>query len=107
MNAGGAGSQHESENMVTRSKISDAILNLLRDVQGHHIDQVQLHSARLIEDLESLSLPVTAEQQGLSSVNIHFVRTLVSEALALANSAEWHAAENAVQRAIQRWNEER
>ena len=93
--------------MVTRAKISDAILQLLLEVQGHHLDQVQVQSLRLIEDLELLSVPAAAEQQGLSSVNVHYLRSLISEALALSNSGDWQAAENAVQRAIERWNEER
>jgi hypothetical protein len=97
-------------NMVTRSKILDAILQLLMEVNSaraaerHHRDQVQVQSLRLIEDLELLSLPATAEQQGLSSANVQHVRTLISEAVAFSNSREWQAAENAVQRAIQRWN---
>ena len=93
--------------MVTRAKISDAVLNLLLAVQGHHLDRVQLHSTQLIKDLELLSSPANAEPQGLSSVNVHYVRTLISEALELSNSHEWRATENAVQQAIQRWNEER
>lgn len=93
--------------MVTRAKITDAILNLLLAVQGHHIDRVKLHSTQLIEDLEVLSWPANATEQGLSSVNVHYVRSRFSEALTLSNSNQWQAAETAMQRAIQRWNEER
>jgi hypothetical protein len=107
--------------MINRDAISQALAQLLLKVQGHDSDQVQVQSLLLIDELERLIRPipdptktvhglvpivVPAEQLGLSSANVRYVRSLISEAVALSNSTNWHAAENAVQHAVDRWNEE-
>lgn len=107
--------------MVNREPISQALSQLLLKIQGHDGDQVQVQSLLLINELERLIRPISdptktvrglapvivpAEQLGLSSANVRYVRSLVSEAVALSNSGNWHAAENAIQRAVDRWNEE-
>jgi hypothetical protein len=107
--------------MVNRDAISQALSQLLLKIQGHDIDQVQVQSLLLIDELERLIRPISdptktarglapvvvpAEQLGLSSANVRYVRSLIDEAVSHSNSGNWHAAENAVQRAVDRWNEE-
>jgi hypothetical protein len=107
--------------MVNRDAISQTLSQLLLKIQGHDSGQVQVQSLLLIEDLELLTRPISdpaktdrgqqlpivpAEQLGRSSANVRYVRSLISEAVALSNSSQWHAAENAVQRAVELWNEE-
>ena len=47
-----------------------------------------------------------AEQLDLSAANVRYVRSLLSEAVALSNSGQWIAALNAMQRAVDCWTEE-
>lgn len=104
--------------MANRDSIYQALVSLLLVIQGKHIDQIDRQAKTLIQELDRLVHPssnaTTTDQKtlllcesiGLSALTVRFVRSLVGEATVLATTEEWRAAENAMQRAIDRWNEE-
>lgn len=108
--------------MVNRDSISQAIAELREHVRARNTSQARAHASLLMDELDRLTRPVhgatttdarSAEPPvipavglGLSVANIRFVRSLISEALVLSGSGQWEAAKNAMQRAVDRWNEE-
>lgn len=106
--------------LETHQQILTALTRMLGNVRRQHSESVRADAAVAISELDHLLDPkgsingatrvmrgdiCPAIQLGLGIPKVRDTRLYVSEAKALFRSGQHHAAERAVQNAIERWGE--